>query len=72
MYPNFEAELARCGHPKRILAEIWDCREATVYDKLNGKAPITIIEILSARNQLFPNVTIDYLVAREGEMLCKK
>ncbi|MER1998407.1 MAG: XRE family transcriptional regulator [Lysinibacillus sp.] len=72
MYPNFNAELARNGFSKRVLADVWGCREATVYDKLNGKSPITVSEILLARNKLFPNVSIDYLVAQEGEMLCKR
>lgn len=72
MYPNFNAELARNGFSKRILADIWKCREATVYDKLNGKSPITVSEILIARNQLFPDVSLDYLVSQEGEVLCRK
>lgn len=66
MYPNFNAELARNGFSKRVLAEVWNVREATVYDKLNGKSPITVSEILLARNQLFPGKTIDYLIEGKG------
>lgn len=70
-YPNFNAELAKHGHAKRILASIWKCREATVYDKLNGKAPMTVDELLLARNELFPKTSLDYLLAKEGEELCR-
>lgn len=72
MYPNFEAELSRNGMYKRDLASIWNVREATVYDKMSGKTPITVNEILIARNKLCPDKTIDYLIETRGEMVCKK
>lgn len=67
VYPNIENELANVGKKKRDLAEIWNVRKATVYDKLNGKSPIMVEEILILRDSLFPHLTIDYLLEKSGE-----
>lgn len=67
IYPNLIAELARNGLTKRSLATIWGVREATAYDKVNGKTPITINEILLVRDKLCPDKTIDYLISKDGD-----
>ena len=66
MYPNLNAELARYGIHKKEIADIWDCRLATVYDKLNGKYPITLDEAIALKIELFPEMEIEYLF-KKGE-----
>ena len=61
MYPNLNAELARHDIHKKEIAEIWNCRLATVYDKLNGKYKVTLDEALAVRDELFPEMDIEYL-----------
>ena len=46
MYPNLEAELARKGWSKKKLSEILGKRYYTVIDKLNGKYPLTLMDVL--------------------------
>jgi len=64
MYPNLEAEIARKGIHKKEIAKVWDCREATVYDKLNGKYRITLDEALSLRDEFFPGMRVEYLFSK--------
>ena len=65
MYPNLEAELARNNIHKKEIADIWDCRIATVYDKLNGKSKLTLNEALSLKKELFPEMEIEYLFEKK-------
>jgi len=67
MYRNLEAELAREGIHKKEIADVWDCRIATVYDKLNGKTPVKLDEAMEVKNHFFPELTIEYLFKKKGE-----
>lgn len=44
MYPNLNAELARLGWSRKVLADKLEVRYATILDKLNGKYPLTYDE----------------------------
>lgn len=67
MYRNLEAELARENIHKKEIAKVWGCREATVYDKLNGKSKITLEEAKAVQEEFFPELTLDYLFKNKGE-----
>lgn len=61
MYRNLEAEIARKGIHKKDIADVWGCRVATVYDKLNGKYPIKLDEAMALKKEFFPEMEIEYL-----------
>lgn len=67
MYRNLEAEIARKGIHKKEIAGVWDCRQATVYDKLNGKSKITLDEAQSLKREFFPEMKIEYLFKKFEE-----
>ena len=64
-YVNLEAEMARKGLLKKDIAETLGVRSATVYDKLKGKHPFTLDEVLKIKNKHFPEFTLEYLFYRE-------
>lgn len=61
MYRNLEAELARKAIKKKELAELLDVRQATIYDKINGKFPFTLDEAVAIRNNFFEEMNVEYL-----------
>jgi hypothetical protein len=67
MYPNLEAELARNNIKKKELAKTWDCRLATVYDKLNGKSSITLDEAIIIQKEHFPEFSVEYLFEKRNK-----
>lgn len=64
-YSNLEAEMARKGLLKKDIAETLGVRTATVYDKLKGKHPFTLDEVLKIKNKYFPEFTLEYLFYTE-------
>ena len=50
MYPNLNAELARLGWSRKVLADKLKIRYATILDKLNGKYPLTYDECVRIKN----------------------
>jgi len=66
VYPNLEAEMARKGLKRKDLADVLNVRTATIYDKLNGKYPFTLNEAMKIRDNLFPDLTVDYLFSSEA------
>lgn len=64
-YINLEAEMARKGLAKKDIAKTLGVRAATVYDKLKGKYPFTLDEVLKIKNKHFPEFTLEYLFYRE-------
>ena len=64
-YVNLEAEIARKGVAKKDIAETLGVRLATVYDKLKGKHPFTLDEVLKIKNKYFPEFTLEYLFYTE-------
>lgn len=61
MYPNLNAELARKGWSKKMLAEKLGARYATILDKLNGKYPLTLNECKDVQEALQTDMPIDEL-----------
>lgn len=67
MYKNLEAELARKGIKRLDIAKKCRRRYATVIDKLNGKAKISLDEAREIRDEFFPEMTLDYLFAKDSK-----
>lgn len=72
MYPNLNAEISRKGLKKKDLAKTLNIFDTTLYRKLKGEIPITIKECKFIRNEHFPQFTIEYLFAEEGEEVAVK
>lgn len=67
MFRNLEAELARKGFIKGDLAKLLGVRYATVIDKTKGRSQFSIDEAFRIRDNFFPDLTLDYLFAQEGQ-----
>lgn len=61
MYPNLNAELARKGWNKKVLADKINKRYATLIDKLNGKTDITYHECLAIKAALETDLSVETL-----------
>ncbi len=61
MFSNLEAEIARKRLHKKELGKTLGVRQATIYDKLNGKSKFTLKEALKIKNTYFPEMEIKYL-----------
>ena len=62
MYPNLEAEIAREGLNKKVIAKkIGMKRYGTLIDKLNGNYPLKLEEARAIRKEFFPDLSLDYL-----------
>lgn len=64
-FPNLEAEMARMGIQKKDVAEKLGVRAATISDKMNGKFPFTLDEVVTIKKSFFPNLTLEYLFSNE-------
>lgn len=64
-FPNLEAEMARLGIQRKDVAEKLDVRVATISDKLNGKFPFTLDEVVAIKKAFFPNLPLEYLFSHE-------
>lgn len=65
MYPNLDAEMARRKMTRAALAEKIGKTATTLSLKLNGKAPLTLVECVEIKNAINPECTVDYLFATE-------
>lgn len=63
MFPNLNAELARKNITRAILARKIHRTPTTLSLKLNGKAPITLIECIEIKKAIDTDLSIDYLFA---------
>jgi len=68
VYPNLEAEMARIGIKGKDLAKVLKVRDATIYDKLNGKFSFTLDEAMKIKKTFFPNHSIEYLFLKKNEV----
>lgn len=64
-FPNLEAEMARMGIQRKDLAEKLGVRPATISDKINGKFPFTLDEVVAIKKSFFPNLSLEYLFSNE-------
>lgn len=69
MYRNLEAELARKNVTRAQLAKILGINIATVSEKLTKPGRLRIDEAFRIRDNLFPDLKIDYLF-QTGKSAC--
>lgn len=65
MYPNLNAELARLGWSRKVLADKLEVRYATILDKLNGKYPLTYDECVRIKNLMGADIPLEVLFFTE-------
>lgn len=68
MYPNLNAEMKRKNKKHPDIAEVLQINISTTSDKMTGKSDFKLKECKKIRNELFPNLTIDYLFAIGEEL----
>lgn len=66
-YPNLRAEMARTNVGIKDLMVVTGKSRPGVSNNLNGRGKFSIDESLAIRNNLFPNLSIDYLFASDEE-----
>ena len=66
MFNNLDAEMARKKITRASLAKKIHKSPTTLSLKLNGKAPITLVECIEIKNAIGADCTIDYLFAVDG------
>jgi len=64
-YPNLSAELKRYGITQGQLAERINKTPETVSRWMSGKNAIPIGDCFRIKEELFPNLSVDYLFASE-------
>lgn len=65
MFPNLDAEMARRKMTRAMLAEKIHKTPTTLSLKLNGKAPISLMECIEIKAALGTEESIDYLFETE-------
>lgn len=60
-YPNLRAEIERHDLSYRLINTVIEQEGTNIQDILMGNKEINIREAMSLRNELFPNLTMDYL-----------
>lgn len=66
MFNNLDAEMARRKITRSSLAKKIHKSPTTLSLKLNGKAPITLLECIEIKNAIGVDCTIDYLFSLDG------
>lgn len=61
MFHNLRAEMARQSLNIRKVAAVINVCPKSLGAKLSGKTEFTRIEMVTIKNQLFPNQSLDYL-----------
>ena len=65
MFPNLDAEMARRKITRQTLADKIHKTPTTISLKLNGKAPITLVECIEIKNAIDESLSVDYLFKTE-------
>ena len=65
MYPNLRAEMARKNISTVELAEKCGMATTTMYDKVNGKTPITLDNAIAIKKALDVDMPVEVLFAKE-------
>lgn len=66
-YPNLKAEMARSNVGVKDLMVVTGKSRAGVSNNLNGRGKFSIDESIAIRNNLFPEISIDYLFASDED-----
>lgn len=61
MFPNLQAEIVRNGFVKRSIAESIGVSPRSLTNKLNGRTEFTRSEMITIREEYFPNASANYL-----------
>ena len=61
MFPNLRAEMARKEIKTKHIMELLGVSLRTAENRLNGRVPLNLPEMLKIRDGFFPEMTIDYL-----------
>lgn len=67
MFSNLDAEMARRKITRSSLAKKIHVTPTTLSLKLNGKAPITLLECVEIKNAIDSECTIDYLFSTDSQ-----
>jgi transcriptional regulator with XRE-family HTH domain len=65
VFPNLDAEMARRKITRQSLADKIHKTPTTLSLKLNGKAPITLVECIEIKNAIDESLSVDYLFKTE-------
>lgn len=72
-HPNLTGEIAKKGIKKSAIAKMLGISDKTLWNKLYGKTPFTILEALTIKREFFPLISIEELFAiRESDGPLKK
>ena len=66
MYENLRKELNNKGITHKAVASMIGCSEKTMQNKLSGKTDFLFKEVMSIRNDLLPEFTIEYLFSQKN------
>lgn len=72
MYKNLEAEMARKRITRNDISTILGVRYATVIEKLNGKYDFKLKEAFVIKEEMFPDLSIEYLFEKETPKLSNR
>lgn len=64
MYGNLRNELNKKNISQKAVAELIECTEKTISNKISGDTDFTIAEAISIRKNLLPEFNMDYLFSR--------
>ena len=67
MYPNLNAEMARRNIKAKEIADVLGMETTSVYPILSGDRKLTVSRALAIKRALFPNLSLEYLFAEDGE-----
>lgn len=67
MLSNLQAEMARHRICAAAIAAVIHRSTRTVSDKINGKVQFTVDEAFTVRDSLFPDLSLEYLFAPNGD-----
>ena len=65
-YPMLEREIAGRGITKKAIAESLGISQRSFSNKMSGRVPFTWPEVIAIRNNFFPDMTPEEIMAQPG------
>ncbi|MFG6368474.1 MAG: hypothetical protein K1W16_08610 [Lachnospiraceae bacterium] len=62
---NLEAEMTRASISRKNIADLIGCSYRTIHSRFNGEQSWTYEECVTIRDELFPQMTLEYLFPYE-------